>query len=238
MDSATVFSGNDQFEAVILPDSAEGVHNVSIRSERPVRFMKFGASGATLRSTVIPEISSELKFTAFNGPNPHLVAYVNEYNEDLLFEVGRAADADRSRFAHGINTSFVLPASTDGRDFYVRTFERGAGFTPSCASGAVASSAFLVMEGLAPLDEPIRIRNNGGPLTITIQGDEDNLFPTQAGNATYVYRTSVNIDSVLHGELRHASLDAFIEEMQAVDSLWWKNARHLESLGVDVSADA
>jgi len=237
VDRTVVVSGGEKFEVDVLPPSSEGVHNISVRSERPVRLMRFGASGTTLRSAMVPELSRQLRFTAFNGPNPHLVACVENYDEDLLRSIGETANADRSRFAHGINTSFVLPVSSDGRDFYVRTFERGVGFTPSCASGAAAAAALLALDGLAPIGEPIRVRNNGGPLTITIHGDEDNLYPTQAGNATYVYAASVDVGLIVNGSVKDFALEAFLDEMQAVDTLWWKNARHLEDLGVNISVD-
>ena len=56
--------------------------------------------------------------------------------------------------------SFLLPLSE--AEVFVRTYERGAGLTPACGSGAVASRA--VYSKVAGIDPalPVLIRNAGG----------------------------------------------------------------------------
>ena len=66
---------------------------------------------------------------------------MEEYSEPDLIELGKRAD---EVFAEGANVSFLQPldsAADAAPEVFVRTFERGAGLTPSCGSGVVASRA-------------------------------------------------------------------------------------------------
>lgn len=234
-----VLSGGDRFEVAEVASPWAGVRNISVRGERPVRFMKFGGSGAAYSATTIPELHNRLRFSAFNGPNPHLVAVVDEYDESLLEVIGVAANADRGHFARGINTSFVLATMpADGTpDYYVRTYERGVGFTPSCASGAVASVATLVTQKIVAPNSRVLLRNNGGPLWISIDGDADNLYPTQAGNATNVYRTEVDVAAVIaSGGALPIEVDFFDTEAIAYQHLFDDSVEHLRRHGVAIAA--
>ena len=63
-------------------------------------------------------------------PNPHVISLVDAYSEPDLIELGKRAD---EVFPAGANVSFLL--SLGEAEVFVRTFERGAGPTPSCGSG-------------------------------------------------------------------------------------------------------
>ena len=174
-DQLIAMSGNDRFEVSRAEQLAPGVVSIGVASERPIRFMQFGASRSTYQAAPLRRYSPSRLFTAFNGPNPHLISVVDAFDEQELELVGVMANDDRSQFANGINTSFVLPGNPARTDFYARTYERGAGFTTSCASGAAASAAALVSLGLADAETWLTVRNNGGPLTIAIRGEKGNL---------------------------------------------------------------
>src|SRR6185312_2296834 len=133
------------------------------------------------------------RFTAVAVPNPHVIAVVEDYSEPALIELGKRAD---EVFAAGANVSFLqplgdtglantglantglantglantAPANTGGAapEVFVRTFERGAGLTPSCGSGVVASRAACSRaSGPAPAERMI-VRNAGGVAAASI----------------------------------------------------------------------
>jgi diaminopimelate epimerase len=211
-------SADDTFE-VSWAEETSDVRRVKVQSARPVRYMKFGASMSTIQNEKLP-YSDELRFTAFNGPNPHLVAVVESFDETLLETIGVFANADRTRFLNGINTTFVLPIDKASNEFYVRTYERGAGFTESCASGASAAVALLVHEKIVEPSKQVTIINNGGRIDVLIEGDEDNLYPTQSGNASYVYKAEVDVESLVSGQHpKVTNMEAFADEMMAFDRI-------------------
>jgi diaminopimelate epimerase len=224
-DVTQVVSGGTLFEVENLPLSREGVRNVAVRSTAPVRF------GPHVDS-ILPGFGSGLRFTILAAPNPHLVAIVDHHDEGILEKIGQLAKQNRALFPAGVNTSLAMKASDDPRDFYVRTYERGAGFTASCASAAAASAATLVRLGLAPLSDQIQIRNLGGPLRISINETAEGLSATQSGNATYVYRTEADINLLLSGRPRKIDLDVTLDEIQAYDVVWRTNQETLAALGI------
>ena len=102
-----------------------------------------------------------MKFSPISLPNPHLVAITQEYDEEELLMLGTHVNSDRELFPHGANVSVVVPLAAG--ELFV-TFERGAGLTPSCGSGAVASACIAVRERVVDPDGPVVVRNVGGPL--------------------------------------------------------------------------
>src|SRR3984957_1065526 len=133
-DSEVVDSGGRDYTVHRAPSTPEGVRQVLL--ELPP--LRFDAAG-------LPAPFED--FTAVAVPNPHVIAIVGEYSEPDLIELGKRAD---EVFAEGANVSFLQPLDSAAEpagaagvapEVFVRTFERGAGLTPSCGSGGVASRA-------------------------------------------------------------------------------------------------
>src|ERR1700729_279966 len=121
-------------------------------------------------------------FTSVRVPNPHVISVVDAYSEPDLIELGKRAD---EVFAEGANVSFLQPLGD--AEVFVRTFERGAGLTPSCGSGVVASrAAYSRVTGLDP-ERRVVVRNAGGVAAATIQERPGSWYPVLEGNATIVY---------------------------------------------------
>jgi diaminopimelate epimerase len=76
--------------------------------------------------------------------NPHAVVIVDDFDFNWA-EVGQAISVD-GIFKHGINVHFLKIENS--RKFQIRNFERGAGVTMACGSGAAACLAIAVMRGL------------------------------------------------------------------------------------------
>src|ERR1700677_2073028 len=174
-DTEVVASGDRSYTIHRAPSTPEGVRQVLL--ELPPLSFPGEAPPAPFAG-----------FTAVTVPNPHVIGIVAEYSEPDLIEAGRRAD---EVFADGANVSFLRPLAVD--EVFVRTFERGAGLTPSCGSGVVASrAAYSKVTGLDP-EERLAVRNAGGVAAASIRVRADGWYPILEGNATVVYRAEVDL---------------------------------------------
>jgi diaminopimelate epimerase len=168
-------------------------------------------------------------YTAVTVPNPHVISIVSSYSEPGLIEAGQRAAA---WFPEGANVSFLLPLDEAGQgaqapEVFVRTFERGAGLTPSCGSGVVASrAAYSRVTGLAPQARVV-VRNAGGVAAATIRVHDGAWLPVLEGNATVVYRAEAGPDGSQAADL---AWDA--AENNAYATLDQRNTDCLKSAGV------
>ena len=224
-DAEVVASGGRDYTVRRAPSTPEGVRQVLL--ELPA--VRFAA----------PPPAPFGGFTAVTVPNPHVVAVVAEYSEPDLIEAGKRAD---EVFPDGANVSFLLPldagtttstsaplapsASADP-EVFVRTFERGAGLTPSCGSGVVASrAAYSRVTGLDP-GQRLVVRNAGGVAAASIRVRDGAWLPVLEGNATIVYEAEAGLDGHQAGPVEYAA-----GENAAYATLDAENTAHLKSAGV------
>jgi diaminopimelate epimerase len=169
-------------------------------------------------------------FTAVAVPNPHVISVVEEYSEPDLIELGKRAD---EVFAEGANVSFLKPlAGPEGAapEVFVRTFERGAGLTPSCGSGVVASrAAYSRVRGLDPAQRLI-VRNAGGVAASSIQVRDGVWYPVLEGNASVVYAAEVDLAGNQAGPVEWAA-----EEKAAYAALDERNTARLKEHGIQAA---
>ncbi|HTW85387.1 MAG TPA: diaminopimelate epimerase [Candidatus Sulfotelmatobacter sp.] len=92
--------------------------------------------------------------------NPHVVIRVDDVDAIPLATLGPRIERDQ-RYPHGTNVHFVM---RDGEGWRVRHWERGAGATQACGTGAVAVSAVLIDAGEAT--SPVRLQVPGGVLDV------------------------------------------------------------------------
>ncbi len=159
-------------------------------------------------------------------PNPHVITLVDDYREADLIEAGKHA---AEWFPAGANVSFLLPLSGSG-EVFVRTFERGAGLTPSCGSGVAASrAAYSRVTGTDPGQRMV-VRNAGGVAAATIQVRDGGWYPVLEGNATVVYRAEAD-----HRGSQAGQPDYDTAENAAYAALHELNTAYLKSVGVDTN---
>jgi len=111
--------------------------------------------------------------TAVDVGNPHLVCPVDEPTLDGL-DLGTAPAVDPLIFPAGVNVEFAAAGSPPpGADLYrkMRVFERGAGETLSCGSGACAVAA-VALEHTGLDTGRVVVDVLGGRLTITVTATE------------------------------------------------------------------
>ena len=75
----------------------------------------------------------------------------------------------QSSFAGGINVEWIcLARDGDGEFLDLRVWERGAGETLACGTGSVAAAAAARAWGVVDGPGPVRVRNPGGMLEVTL----------------------------------------------------------------------
>ena len=118
--------------------------------------------------------------------NPHAVQRVTDVQTAPVTLVGPAVEHHR-RFPQRVNAGFlqVLDRSTVA----LRVYERGAGETLACGTGACAAVAAGIQAGW--LDSPVDVRTRGGRLTIAWQGGESSVQMT--GPAEFVFEGEITL---------------------------------------------
>ena len=104
---------------------------------------------------------NKLKFTAVSMGNPHCVIFVDDM-EQIPWEYWGSLLEWHPKFPQGVNVEFVQ--ITNPHEVEVKVWERGAGATLACGSGACAvASAGIYTERLI---SPVEVRLPGGSLRI------------------------------------------------------------------------
>ena len=95
--------------------------------------------------------------------NPHVVFLLEDANAVDLARLGPLIEHD-PLFPERIN---VNVANLEGGAIRLRTWERGAGLTQACGTGACASAVIAIRRKL--VESPVEVRLPGGTLTIAWQ---------------------------------------------------------------------
>ncbi|MEG9298022.1 diaminopimelate epimerase [Mangrovibacillus sp. Mu-81] len=142
----------------------------------------------------IPEISENLHFTVLAVPNPHLISMVDA--ETIISNqqkaISETVNGPNNLFPDGVNVSFVHTMARG--TIYVRTYERGVGFTNACGTAMSASSLVTCLLGQNELGEEIDVYNNGGKVRVVVNRKEDGqYFMELIGNATYLFAAELEL---------------------------------------------
>lgn len=124
---------------------------------------------------------------ALNVGNPHLVFFVDDVNDVALEELGPRIEAD-SAFPERIN---VNVAELDGDGLRLRTWERGAGLTLACGTGACAAAVAAIKTKGA--SSPLQVTMPGGTLGIAWSPGEPIRM---RGGATHVFEGEFDLDAL------------------------------------------
>lgn len=112
--------------------------------------------------------------------NPHCVVQVEDIQQANVAQLGPLLE-NHERFPERVNVGFMQVVNP--AHIKLRVYERGAGETQACGSGACAAVAVGIMQGL--LDNAVQVDLPGGSLVIEWAGVGSPLFMT--GEATHVY---------------------------------------------------
>jgi len=177
----------------LLPD----IHTYQVEIS-PVLFelraLPLNLNKPTLFNERIEELSANLRFSALAVPNPHLIALVEaaQLEGDLQKQLSEKVNGPNQLFPDGVNVSFVKDLQPGS--IYVRTFERGVGFTNACGTAMSASTLVTCLQELNELESVVNVYNNGGKVQCVAHESEGKYSIDLIGNATYLYNATVNVD--------------------------------------------
>jgi diaminopimelate epimerase len=121
--------------------------------------------------------------------NPHAVQQVDDVDRAPVGIDGPAIEA-HPRFAQRVNAGFMQVI--DRHTVKLRVYERGAGETFACGTGACAAVVAGIRRGI--VDSPVAVRTRGGVLTIAWDGRADAAAPVlMSGPATTVFAGRIEV---------------------------------------------
>jgi diaminopimelate epimerase len=138
------------------------------------------------RQLIVSGNSVSVDFCALSMGNPHAVIRVEDLSKTAVKEIG-AALGSHPDFPEGCNVGFMQ--LLDRKSIELRVYERGAGETLACGTGACAAVVAGCLQGL--LDDTVRVKLRGGELIIQWLGIGSPVFMT--GPATTVYEGTIQI---------------------------------------------
>lgn len=118
--------------------------------------------------------------------NPHAVQVVGDVDQHPVAEEGPLIES-HPRFPQRVNAGFM--AVQDRHHIKLRVYERGAGETLACGTGACAAVVSGIRRGL--LDSPVRVTTRGGELSIAWAGAGTPVLMT--GPAVTVFSGEIDL---------------------------------------------
>lgn len=128
-----------------------------------------------------------LSFGSVSMGNPHALIWVDDIATSDVERWGRAVQARRDLFPEGVNVGFAQLVSRN--QMRLRVYERGAGETQACGTGACAAMA--ICRQLEQVDERVTVSLPGGDLVIEWSGKNDDVL-WMTGPAVTVFEGKIN----------------------------------------------
>jgi diaminopimelate epimerase len=181
----------------MLVETGGGIKEVDLDVEgREVIASTVDMGVATFKTVEIPMISDEdefldselivdgksIKMTVVNVGNPHAVIFTENIEDIELHKIGPLIE-NHPAFPQKTNVHFVNIINRN--EIEMITWERGAGFTLACGTGA--TSCVIAGFKLGKLDEEVEVHLPGGELLIIVyeMGEEVRIF--MEGEAVLVF---------------------------------------------------
>ncbi len=130
--------------------------------------------------------NQNLQITAVSMGNPHAVHIVDDIEQAAVATLGPLIE-NHPRFPKRVNAGFMQVI--DRGHIRLRVYERGAGETMSCGTGACAAVVSGIRRGL--LDSVVQVATHGGVLTIGWEGGDMPVIMT--GPAITVFEGEINL---------------------------------------------
>jgi len=135
-----------------------------------------------------------VEISAVSMGNPHAVQVVADVDAAPVAEQGPRIES-HPRFPRRVNAGFMQ--IVDRHAIRLRVYERGAGETLACGTGACAAVVAGIRRGL--LDSPVRVATRGGELSIAWGGGagNENSPVLMTGPATTVFTADIELPNNL-----------------------------------------
>ena len=169
--SITVDMGAPRLEPSELPFDASGLGG---RAEGDDTLWPLPVAGKTVFVSVV------------SMGNPHAVQVVDDVDSAPVAQTGPLIES-HARFPKRVNAGYMQVV--DRHHIRLRVYERGAGETLACGTGACAAVVAGIRRGL--LDSPVRVSARGGELSIAWAGPGQPVY--LSGPAVTVFEGEVEI---------------------------------------------
>jgi diaminopimelate epimerase len=169
--SVTVDMGAPRLDPAEVPFDAAGIEG---RAEGEDTTWPLSVDGKTVFVSVV------------SMGNPHAVQVVDNVDTAPVETMGPAIET-HARFPNKVNAGFMQVV--DRHHIRLRVFERGAGETLACGTGACAAVVAGIRRGL--LDSPVQVQARGGQLTIRWAGEGQPVY--MSGPAETVFEGEIDI---------------------------------------------
>jgi diaminopimelate epimerase len=126
------------------------------------------------------------KVTAVSMGNPHAVSFVDNVDSFELEKYGPKMETNEL-FPRKVNAEFV--EVIDRNTLKMRVWERGAGETLACGTGACAVLVAAVLNGVSERKSIVQLK--GGDLIIEWSEENNHVYKT--GSATFVFEGQIEI---------------------------------------------
>ena len=173
--SITVDMGAPVLEPALVPFTADGLDGV-----------QQGSDTTWPLDLALPDGAATVLVSVVSMGNPHAVQVVDDVDAENLEASGPLIEHHR-RFPRRVNAGYMQVL--DRHHVKLRVYERGAGETLACGTGACAAAVAGIRRGL--LDSPVRISARGGELSIAWQGEGQPVLMT--GPAVTVFEGQIEL---------------------------------------------
>lgn len=123
------------------------------------------------------------KVSAVSMGNPHAIIFVDDLGADVSLSTDGPALETHPAFPAKTNVEFVQVMAPD--HLKMKVWERGAGPTLACGTGACALTVAAIRAGKIPRGGPCRVTLPGGDLFIEWKEEDNKIYMT--GPATFAF---------------------------------------------------
>ncbi len=177
--------GAPVFDLAAVPFDAAGLLPISVQD-----WQKWPLNMPVDQSIRAPEASVSIAVLSMG--NPHAVLLVSDVDTAPVAELGPLIES-HARFAKRVNAGFMQILGRG--EIRLRVYERGAGETLACGTGACAAVVAGIRLGL--LDSHVDVQTRGGTLTIAWSGQLDAPV-MMTGPATSVFTSEIELPPTFH----------------------------------------
>ncbi|AGF47230.1 diaminopimelate epimerase [Candidatus Kinetoplastibacterium desouzaii TCC079E] len=181
--SVTVDMGKPSFDPESLPFNTES--------------LEFRKQSLETLWQLKTEKNKTLLLSVLSISNPHAIIVIDDINTNEVSLIGPEIES-HPRFIKKVNVSFMQ--IKDQHSILLRVYERGAGETLACGTGACASVVSGIRRGL--LQSPVLVHTKGGVLSI----DWDGKSIKMTGPASFVFDGQISINNLMQTINKNTSL--------------------------------
>ncbi|MBI4929722.1 MAG: diaminopimelate epimerase [Bacteroidetes bacterium] len=177
--------------------ATDGFHTAKITPSKSPTFvsikMKDVKNVELLHNSTLSPLGRDREGWLLNTGSPHYVRFTEGVKSaEIISEAKRIRYSERFS-KEGVNVNF---AEKNGKEIFVRTYERGVEEeTLSCGTGVTASALASSVKGISTAENSCKILTLGGELTVRFRRGKGNSFSDiwLEGPAAFVFKGNVEI---------------------------------------------